>query len=291
MNPNIIEVQMQTFQQEVVEKSASLPVVLEFYAEGAEQCATTASLMQQLVNEYQGKFLLARVNVQSNQQLVQQLGVRSLPCIKVISQGQIAADMEGPADETQLAAGLRELLDRLTLSPAEQVKGQLDALIAQGARPEAISLLQQMIGEEPKNFVLHVELCDLLIQEGQAEEARKILPGLPEDTQGIERPRSRLAFMDEAAGLPALDALKASLEQLEAANDNQQKQARHDLAVKLMAAGHAEEALAELLTLLKLDPSWADEKARTSMISVFNVLGKGSELATQYRRKLFAFLH
>ena len=286
MNPSIIEVDLQSFQTEVAEKSKTMPVVLEFYAEGAEQCAAPAALLQQLVAEYQGKFLLARVNIQTNQPLVQQLGVRTLPCIKVVFQGQMAADMEGPMDEAQLARGLRELLDKLTLSPTEMIREQIDVLIAQGARQEAIQLLQQMIAQEPTNYVLHVELCDLLIQEGQADEARKIMPSLPADTQGIERPASRLAFMDEAAGLPEADALRSTL-----AGDESNLQARYELAVKLVVDGQAEAALEELLALLKLDRAWEEEKARTTMIRVFDMLGKGNELATSYRRKMFTFLH
>ena len=74
VNPNIIEVTVPTFQTEVLEASQQKPVLLEFYAEGAEQSAALAVTLRKLADEYQGKFLLARVDVQQNSQIVQQLG-------------------------------------------------------------------------------------------------------------------------------------------------------------------------------------------------------------------------
>ncbi len=281
-DPNIIEVTLQNFQSEVAERSQTTPVLLEFYADGAEQSAEAAVLLQRLVGEYQGKFLLARVNIQENQQLVQQLGVRTLPTVKVIYQGQLAGDLEGPLDENQL----RGMLEQLTMSPMERMRDQIDMLVMQGARKEAIGLLQQVIAEEPKNYALHVELCDLLIQEGDADEARQILPALPADTPGIEKPKSRLEFIDEAGELPSLEALRAAV-----ADDEDNLAAWYQLAVKLVVDDQIEEALETLLTLLKKDKTWEEEKARTTMIRVFNMLGKGNDLATSYRRKMFTFLH
>lgn len=281
-SPHIVEVSLENFQVEVSERSQTLPVLLEFYAEGAEQSAATAALLYKLASEYAGKFVLARVEVQRNPQLVQQLAVRTLPSIKVVVQGQLASNLEGPVDEAQL----RSLLDQLTMSPLERVHDQVELLVAQGQRREAIHLLQQVIAEEPKNYGLHAELCDLLIQEGDLDEANKILPALPDDTPGIEKPKARLAFIDEAGALPSVGELEAAL-----AADVANQQKRYQLAVQLIVAGEAERALEELLTLLKQDKAWQEELPRRTMIKVFDMLGKGNELATSYRRKLFTVLH
>jgi putative thioredoxin len=275
-----VEVDAQNFQTEVAEKSQQVPVLLEFYAEGAEQCAATSALLQKLASEYQGKFALARVEVQRNPQLVQQLQVRALPSIKIIFQGQMAGDIEGPADEQQL----RSALDQLTMSPMERVREQIDFLVAQGERKQAIQMLQQVIAEEPNNFGLHVELCDLLIMEGEVNDARQILEALPADTEGLDKPKSRLEFIDLAGDLGTLDELASRAESGEL-------QARFDLAVRLIVEDQVEQGLETLLGILKSDKTWEEEKARLTMIKVFNMLGKGNELATSYRRKMFTYLH
>jgi putative thioredoxin len=279
---NTVEVTAQNFQADVAEKSQQVPVLLEFYAEGAEQCAPTSALLAKLVAEYQGKFVLARVDIQQNQQLVQQLGVRALPTIKIIFQGQMAGDIEGPADEQQL----RSALDQLTLSPVERIREQIDLLIAQGNRDQAIAMLQQLIADEPQNFGLHAELSDLLIMEGRSDEARKILAALPEDTPGIDKAKSRLEFIDLAGDLGSLGDLQTRAEK-----DPDNLQSQFDYAIKLIVEDQVETALEVLLDMMKADKTWQEELARTTMIKVFNMLGKGNELATAYRRKMFTYLH
>lgn len=279
---NIVEVTIENFQAEVVDKSRNMPVLLEFYADEAEQGRETSAMLQRLAQDYAGKFVLARVNIRDNTQLVQQLGVRTLPTIKVIFQGQMAQNLEGPQPEDRM----RAMLDQLTMSPIEMVRQQIDAMIAAGDRQGAIGLLQQAIGEEPKNYALHAELCDLLVMEDRIDEAKQILAGLPDDTEGINKPRNRIEFIEGARELASIEDLQAKLEA-----DPKDAQARLDLAVRLVANDRMEEALENLLTLLKQDKAFGDEAARVTMIKVFDLLGKGNELATAYRRKMFTFLH
>lgn len=277
-----VEINAQNFQAEVAEKSQQVPVLLEFYAEGAEQCAPTSALLQKLAVEYQGKFALARVEIQQNQQLAQQLGIRALPTIKIIFNGQMAGDIEGPPEEEQL----RGALDQLVMSPLERVREQVDFLVAQGDRRQAIAMLQQVIAEEPKNYGLHAELCDLLIQEGQVDDARQILEALPPDTAGLAKPRSRLEFLDLAGDLGSLADLRT---RAGAAPDD--LQAQFDLAIRLVVEDQVAEALELLLGLLKKDKTWQEELARRTMIMIFDMLGKGDELANSYRRQMFTWLH
>jgi putative thioredoxin len=279
---NVVEVNAENFQTEVVEKSAHIPVMLEFYADAAEPSQQLAPVLRQLADEYQGKFLLARIDVQANQQIVQQLAVKALPTIKIIFQGKMVQELEGPQD----AATLRNLLDQITMSPLEQVRGQINQLVEMGQRGQAIELLQQVIAQEPKNFVLHAELCDLLIMENRTDEAKQILASLPDDTEGVERPKNRIQFIELAENLAPLAELQKQVD-----DDSSDLQGRLDLAYRFIVDDQIEAALDQLLDILKVDRDWQEQKARTTMIQVFELLGKGNELATAYRRKMFTFLH
>lgn len=281
-SPNIIDITVENFQSVVGEQSKTTPVLLEFYAEGAEQCASTSALLQRLASEYAGKFVLGRVEVQQNPQIVQQLGIRALPTVKIIFQGQMAGDIEGPADEQQL----RGALDQITMSPMERVREQIDFLVSQGERQQAIQMLREVIAEEPNNFGLHVELCDLLILEGETSDAREILGAIPQDTAGIEKPLSRLEFLDLAGELGRLEELETRV-----ASEPGNLRARFELAIRLAVEDRTEEGLDVLLELMKADREWEDELARKTMIKIFNMLGKGNEIATAYRRKMFSLLH
>ena len=281
-SPNIIEVSVQNFQTEVVEKSQQIPVFLEFYADGAEPSEQLAPILNNLATEFSEKMILARVDVQQNQQIVQQLAVRTLPTIKVIFQGQMAQDLEGPQEE----ATLREMIEQLTMSSVERIREQIKVYLAQGHRTEAIELLQQVISEEPHNHALQTELSDLLIMENRIDEAKLILASLPTDAEGISKPQNRVAFIELANELPPLAEL---LTAREANGDDLQLQ--YDTAVRLIADDQIEAALEGLLIMLKKDKSFDDELARKTMIKVFELLGKGDAMATAYRRKMFTFLH
>ncbi|MFN3238440.1 MAG: tetratricopeptide repeat protein [Pseudomonadales bacterium] len=278
---HIVDVTVQNF-QELIEKSRETPVLLEFYAEGAEQSQSTAVMLNKLVNEYQGKFLLGRIDVQQNPQIAQQLGIRGLPTVKVIYQGQMVQDLEGPQEESSV----REILDQITMSPVERIKSQIDLLLAEGRRSEAIGLLQQLIQEEPGNGAIQVELADLLIMDGRAAEARQILAALPADTDGISKPVNRLEFIDLGEEFADVATLTA---EVEAHPDDLNK--RYQLAVVLVVDDQVEAALEQLLLMLQKDKEFSDELARKTMIRVFDLLGKGDPVATAYRRKMFAFLH
>jgi len=281
-SPNIIEVSVQNFQSEVIEKSQQIPVFLEFYADGAEPSEQLAPILNRLANEFSEKIILARVNVQQNPQIVQQLAVRTLPTIKVIFQGQMAQDLEGPQEETTL----REIIEQLTMSSVERIREQIKVYLAQGLRAEAIELLQQVISEEPHNHALQTELSDLLIMENRIDEAKQILASLPTDAEGISKPQNRIAFIELASELPPLAEL---MNAREANGDDLQLQ--YDTAVRLIADDQIEAALEGLLIMLKKDKSFDDELARKTMIKVFELLGKGDTMATAYRRKMFTFLH
>ncbi len=278
---HIVDVSAQNF-QEVIEKSRDTPVLLEFYVEGAEQSQPTAVMLNKLVAEYQGKFLLGRIDVQQNPQVAQQLGVRGLPTVKVIFQGQMVQDLEGPQEESTV----REILDQITMSPVERIKAQVDMYLAAGQRSEAIELLQQVIQQEPGNTAIQVELADLLIMDGRPEDAQQIIASLPADTAGISKPTNRLKFIELAAGFAEIAELEAAI----AANPEDLGK-RYQLAVCLVVDDQIEPALDQLLSMLQQDKEYEEELARKTMIQVFDLLGKGDATATAYRRKMFAFLH
>ena len=279
---NVVEVSAENFQSEVAEKAAHTPVLLEFYAESQEANQEYSNLLRQLAGEYKGKFLLARVNIQNNRQLVQQLQVRTLPTVKVIFQGKMLQDLEGPQKLDQL----RVLLDQITMSPLERIRENLDEMLAGGQREEAIEMLQQVIMQEPSNFALHAELSDLLILEGRVDEGKQVLKNLSSDVEGIEKPTNRLYFLELAASLPPATELHSAVDK-----NKDNLALRMDLACALIADNELEAALNQLLEILKLDRDWEEQKARTTMIRVFSLLGKGSEVATSYRRKMFTLLH
>ncbi len=278
----VFTVSPDNFQSEVVERSQQVPVLLLFWADQVPPSAAARQQLQDLIPQYQGKALLGLVDVSQDQTLAQHLRVQGLPSVRVVNGGQIADQLDGP----QADGAYRELLDRLTLSSADALKGQLQAMLEAKDFTTAVAVLQQAINEEPKNMGFRVELADVLVQQGALDEARTVLVSVPEDAEQRERPQLRLQFAEEALELPDLESLLQR--QAAAATD---LETCYAISVRCVVAGDYQQALDQCMTIVQTDREFRDDIGRVTMLRIFTLLGKGDELATAYRRRLFAYLH
>jgi putative thioredoxin len=277
-----INVTVETFQTDVIDKSQSIPIVVFFWAEQIPLSVQGKSLLEQLLAEYQGKFVLALSDVAIDQNLAQRLQVQGLPSIRIIHLGQMVEQIDGPADETQL----RPILDGLTESAADAIKGDLDHMMATGDFAGAVAALQESIQEEPKNQALRVELADVLVRKGDLDDARTVLASVPEGTADRERPQNRLEFVEEVAAMDSMEALEQAI-----VNQPADLETKYQLAIQLIVAEQYERGLDRCMDILRTDREFRDDIGRLTMIRVFNMLGKGNETAGKYRRKMFNVMH
>ncbi|MCY3640336.1 MAG: tetratricopeptide repeat protein [Gammaproteobacteria bacterium] len=271
-----------SFQADVVERSATVPVVVLFWADQSAPAAEAKRYLEQLVGQYGGKVLLGLVDVAADPTLAQHLRVQALPSLRIIDKGQIAHQLEGPQPEQ----ALRSLFDQLTLSAADVTKAELSQYLERKDFTSALGFLQRAIAEEPNNASFRLELADVLVRQGDLDGARKALETVPADAPERDRPETRLALADEAAALPPQEQLLRKL-----ADDPENVEALHQLAVMEAAAENFEAALESALKVLQTDRSYGDDIGRLTMIRIFTVLGKGNELANAYRRRMFNFMH
>lgn len=278
----VVEVTAQNFQAEVVDRSATMPVVLLFWTDQVPPSVEALRQLEKLVAQYPGRVAMALSDVARDQTLAQHLRVQGLPSIRVIDNGQLVDQLEGPQSEAQL----KDLIERLTLSSADMLRDQLSELLAAGEHQAALAVVRRMLEEEPNNAAFKVELADLLLLTGELDQARTVLAGIGDEVDGRDRPATRLELLEEAAGMPEGAALSAQLEA-----DPDDLEVRYQAAVRAAAAGEYERALELAMSLLQRDREFRDDIGRTTMIRVFALLGKGSELATQYRRRMFNYMH
>ena len=278
----IIDANPQNFQDAVVERSRQTPVLVLFWAEQVPPAAAMRAQLETLVGGYQGKVLLALVDVARDQTLAQHLRVPGLPSIRVIHNGQIADQLDGPQEESVL----RELLDKLTMSSGDMVRQALAGMLEAGDLQAAAELLQQALQEEPNNAVFKVEMADLLVRLGDLDQARALLAALAEDADDRIRPQTRLEMVEEAAAFAELPQLLARLEAEDA-----DLELHYQTAIAAAAVDQCELALEHAMLILQRDRKFRDDLGRTTMIRVFNLLGKGSDVAMRYRRRMFNFMH
>ena len=281
-NPPIFEVELPSFQTDVVERSKQTPVVLLFWTDQVAPAVDTKTVLERLAQQYQGKFALGLSDIAKDQTLAQQLRVQGIPSIRVIKDGQLADQMEGPQGEK----ALRELIDRLTLSPSDLLKEQLARHLEAEDFNGALDVLRQAIQAEPNNAGFKVEWADVLLIQGDREGARSVLATIPDDTPERDRPATRLELLDEAAGLGGTAAALAAV-----AADERDLEARYRAAVLLACERRYVAALDHAMAILRQDRSFREDAGRVTMIRIMSLLGRGSDVAKQYRRRMFNFLH
>ncbi len=279
--PAVFEVALQSFQGDVVDRSREVPVILLFWSDQVPPAAETKRALESLASQYQGKFALALCDVATTPQLAQQLRVQGIPSIRVVLDGQIADQLDGPQGE----AVLRELIEGLTLSDAERLKEQLGQYIELRDWDGAIALLRAALEAEPNNAAFRVEWADVLARKGDLDDAGKVLAIIAEDTPERERPATRLELAREAAPFDR-QAARARI-----ADDGDDLEARYQVAVTHAVDGNYVDALDQCMAILQTDRKFRDDAGRTTMIRIMATMGKGSDVAQRYRRRMFAFLH
>ncbi len=272
--------------QEVLHQSVDQPVLLCIGRAGDPDCQAQLDILRRLASVYQGKLVLAKVAADAEpmlaQQLVRQLQIRALPGLAVLHQGRPMVVRSGLQSEEVL----REALDPLTMSPAELIGQQVSALMAEGQAEEALSLLQSILKDEPDNHGLQVLQVNLLLELGRIDQARQLIAALPEDAPGIAQPKAKLSFYEMVADAPARNTLEARL-----AEDDSDHEARYQLAIRLVIADESEQALEQLLLIVRRDRTFRDDGARLLMLQVFDQLGQGNPIAKRFRGKLFGLMH
>jgi putative thioredoxin len=281
-NSNIIDVTPQNFQKEVAERSRSMPVLLLFWAAQIPPSVTVRKTLEALMPAYQGRAALAVVDVARDQMLAQQLRIQNLPALRVVHEGQMVDQLDGPQSERVY----KRLLDKLTLSSGDMLRASLEEVLAVRDFDRALEILHGSIQQEPNNPAFRVELADVLARSGQVEEARKALATIPDDAADRKRPLMRIEFAEEAAGLDDIDSLRKQL-----AGDADNLDVRYALCINLVVAEQYEAALELALDIMRKDRTFRDDIGRLTLIRIFDLLGKGAPLAATWRRRMFNYLH
>ena len=195
-SPWVVDVTEADFEREVIERSKSLPVVVDFWAPWCGPCRALGPVLEKLAQERQGEFLLAKVNTDECQDLAAAFRIESIPAVKALRDGQVVLEFEGLLPEP----ALREFLDRVC--PSESEREARKARDLEGPDPAAAEALYRRVlqGERPPDAA-RVGLARLLIARGEEAEAAELLrgvsPGGPEAAE-VDRLTAVLFLKEQA---------------------------------------------------------------------------------------------
>src|SRR5690554_7496215 len=210
-SPHIFEATMENFQQEVMDASSSAPVLVDVWAEWCAFCKQLMPLLEKLANEYQGAFRLAKVNADEQEQLTASLGVRSLPTVILVKDGQAVDGFNGALPESEI----RKVLEKHIEAPGEDPYEKAHALWEAGDVEGALAILTEMNQKDPENLDALIDLAQLKADQGDLDTAEQVLNSLPPEEKLQHKAKqlaARVKFLKQSGELPPQAELETKLE-------------------------------------------------------------------------------
>lgn len=275
----MIDITLENFESDLIKDSIQQPILLDIWAEWCGPCKSLGPVLEKLEVEYAGRFKLAKVNADTQQeiagQLSQMFGVRSIPFCVMFVGGQPVDGFVGALPEGKI----REFLDKHVPSEGEIVSEEetieAEEAAAAGDTETAVSKLLDALERAPSNDEARFDLIKLLLQHGQVVGAKEIFAPVAARASG-PIPEARVAAFGRyieavlgALGARPLEALQAAI-----ATNKRDFDARMEIAYTLIAAGEFTQAMDELLEIIMRDKKWNDEAARKMYVALLEVMSK-----------------
>jgi len=244
-SPFAIDVTDADFQQNVIEASMHQPVLVDFWATWCQPCQVLKPMLEQLADEFQGKFLLAKVNTEENQQVAMMFNIRSIPTIKLFINGEPVDEFMGALPEPQIRAFIEKHIQR----ESDIMVKQAEELLLQGQSDEALELIKQANQADPGNHRVLLAYARACATIGNLEEAKTVIDALPAEMQestDVIALKNQMEFDEMTKDSAPLEELLSKL-----ADNPDDLETRYQLAAQQMMHSETESALDNLLLIMK----------------------------------------
>ncbi|WP_030816051.1 tetratricopeptide repeat protein [Streptomyces sp. NRRL F-2799] len=270
----VIDVDEAGFEREVLQRSAEVPVVIDFWAEWCQPCKQLSPVLERLAVEYNGRFLLAKVDVDANQMLMQQFGVQGIPAVFAVVAGQALPLFQGAADEQQI----RETLDQL-IQVAEQRFGLTGLTVDPDAAPGAAPAAEVPEGPYDALLATAVEALDAGDLGGAVQAYRNVLADDPANTEA----KLGLAQAELLQRVQGMDPQRVRKDAAEKPGDAEAQIAAADLD---LVGGHVEDAFGRLTDTVGRTAGDDRDAVRRRLLELFEVVGADDPRVVAARRAL-----
>ena len=278
-----IDVGSDNFQDVVLEGSKRAPVIIDFWAPWCAPCRALKPILEKLADEYAGRFTLAKINSDENQEIAASFGVRGIPAVKAVVDGKLVDEFVGALPESQV----RAFIERVLPTPADLKRKEAELLLAAGQATQALAVLDDSLALDPRNEPAKIARLEALLILDRLDEARAAaadLSPLSDDEPRVASLRARLQFADDDDVDPTELTKRIGA-------DPHDLDARLQLARSYVRSQAYEPALEQLIEIVRTDRKFGDDIGRKMMVEVFNLLGGQGELVGKYRRLLSASLY
>lgn len=289
----VFDVTTAAFEQRVLLASMEKPVIVDFWAPWCGPCKQLGPLLEKAVRAANGAVLMAKVDIDRNQDLAGALRIQSVPTVYGFYQGRPIDAFQGSLPESQIKAFIDKLIKIAKSAQPDALdipKALKDAAAALAANNPALAheLYDAVLQQDEKNIQAWTGLVRALIAAGEIDHAKAMVEHAPEDIAaqpGFAEAKTALDIAQSAPGETGLKDLQAALDQ-----NPEDFQARYDLAAAQFSGGAREEAIEHLLYIFARKRDWNDDAARKQLLKFFEALGPADPMTIAGRKKLSSLL-
>ena len=285
---NIIDINQDQFVDQVIEKSKSVPVLVDFWAPWCGPCKQLTPTLENLVNKKNGKVILVKINVDENQGIASQLNIQSIPTVYGFIDGRPIDAFQGAQPESKIEAMINKMIDSMPGNEIPKLLQEADENFKNNKFEEAKNIYESLITMDPGNPKIIVGLLRSLLQMKKLAEAREIIESLDDNIINDEEISKTIKLIENFTDENGQDKILKLEEQVKTNPDKHEL--RFDLAVELLKTNNAQKGFEELLTIFDKNPKWNDEAAKKKLLEYFDLLGFNDPNVVNARKKLSSLM-
>ena len=285
---NIIDINQDEFVDQVIEKSKTTPVIVDFWAPWCGPCKQLTPVLETVVNKKKGKVILAKINVDENQGIAAQLNVQSIPTVYGFVDGKPIDAFQGAQPESKIEVMINKLIENMPGNEVPKLLDEADQLFKNQKYEEAQKIYENLISLDPGNPKIISGLLRCLVQLQKFDDVQELLSSLDEsilidpEIKKIEKFLENLDKQDDSSSVKDIEN-KLNV-------DPNNKDLRLEFSIKLLKSNEIERGFNELLKLFNDDPKWNEEAAKKKLLEYFDMLGFNDPNVIDARKKLSSLM-